>query len=282
VCDELRLFRGHGTQFSIAFIYVFLKRNSSFTKLFKHTAPKPAAMIGLIPAAGIGSRLEELTIDTPKEMLIVGRKPIIEHVLDQFKEAGITKIFIITGPGKSATMEHLGNGSKLGLEIAYLFQEKPEGLGRAIYEANGFINEPFAVVLGDNLLLPKTLLKEVVGDYEASGADVTLVGREVEDPTRFGVIESENDVVTGLEEKPEKPKTNTAIVGMYVFKPGVFQAIEKTQPGAKGEYQITDAVKILLGEGKKVRVVKHKGEWFDIGTKESYDAANKYLGEKNG
>jgi len=239
-------------------------------------------MIGLIPAAGAGTRLEELTQDTPKEMLKVGEKPIIEHVLDQFKEAGITTIFIIIGPGKSAIIEHLGNGSKLGLEIGYLFQEKPEGLGRAIYEANGFISEAFAVVLGDNLLLPKTLLKDVVSEHQTSGADATLVGHEVDDPGRFGVIESENEKVTGLEEKPETPKTNTAVVGMYVFTPEIFKTIERTEPGAKGEYQITDSIKIMLSAGKNIRVVKHDGAWYDIGTKESYVEANKALEEKNG
>lgn len=231
-------------------------------------------MIGLIPAAGAGTRLAELTKDRPKEMLPVGGKPIIEHVLDQFKEAGIKKVFIILGYKKEAIMNHLGNGRKSGFEIAYLFQEKPEGLGRAVYEGRGFINEQFAVVLGDNLLFPKTLLRDVVAEHREKGAHITLVGHDVEDPRRFGVIESDkNGKVLGLEEKPEKPKTKTAIVGMYVFAPDIFDAIERTKPGAKGEYQITDAMKILLKEGKLVNVVKHTGDWVDIGTKESYSAA---------
>jgi len=239
-------------------------------------------MIGLIPAAGAGTRLEELTQDTPKEMLLIGGKPIIEHVLDQFKDAGINKIFIIIGPGKEKILNQLGNGRKLGLEIGYLFQETPEGLGKAIYEANEFISEDFAVVLGDNLLLPKTLLKAVVAEHEANGADITLVGHEVEDPSRFGVIESESGTVTGLEEKPQEPKTKNAVVGMYVFTPEIFKAIENTQPGAKGEYQITDSIQRMLDEGKNIRFVKHEGDWFDIGTKESYAEANTALEGKNG
>jgi glucose-1-phosphate thymidylyltransferase long form len=238
-------------------------------------------MIGLIPAAGLGTRLAELTKDTPKELLPVGGKPIIEHVLDQFKEAGVSKIFVILGAGKSAIMEHLGNGSKFGLEIGYLFQEEKNGLAKAIYTGKEFIQEDFAVVLGDNLLFPKPLLKDVVAEH-ANGSDVTLVGHEVDDPTRFGVIESIEGKVTGLEEKPAEPKTKNAIVGMYVFKPSIFDAIERTEPGAKGEYQITDSIKLMLNEGKSIRVVKHEGKWYDIGTKESYTAANTELEAKNG
>jgi glucose-1-phosphate thymidylyltransferase len=240
-------------------------------------------MIGLIPAAGLGTRLKELTKDTPKEMLPVGGKPSIEYVLDQFKQAGITKIFIIVGPQKSKILDGLGNGSKLGFEIGYLYQEKAEGLGRAIYEGKNFINEDFAVVLADNLLFPNTLLKDVVAEHETSGAEITLVGREVDDPSRFGVIESADGKVTGLEEKPPEPKTKNAVVGMYVFKPSIFEAIERTEPGAKGEYQITDSIKLMLEEWKNIRVVKHEGDWIDIGTEESYAEANKRLGEtKNG
>ncbi|MFH1450843.1 MAG: nucleotidyltransferase family protein, partial [archaeon] len=140
-------------------------------------------MIGLIPAAGAGTRLEELTKNTPKEMLLVGGRPILEHVLDQFKEAGIKKIFIVLGPGKEKILNHFGNGTAFGFEIAYLFQERPEGIGRAIYEAKEFIDEKFAVVLGDNLLFPKTLLKGVIQDNTKNKSEVTLVGHEVEDPS---------------------------------------------------------------------------------------------------
>jgi dTDP-glucose pyrophosphorylase len=201
-------------------------------------------------------------------------------VLDQFKEAGITKVFIIIGPGKHAIMDYFGNGQRFGFEISYLFQEKPEGLAKAINESKAFIDDDFAVVLGDNLLFPKTLLKDVIAEKVATGADIMLVGREVHDPERFGVIESEDGKVVGLEEKPKNPKTSNAIVGMYVFSPEIFEAIAKTQPGAKGEYQITDSIKIMLEEGKNIRVTSHKGEWVDIGTKESYEAANESLKEK--
>jgi glucose-1-phosphate thymidylyltransferase len=239
-------------------------------------------MIGIIPAAGKGTRLGELTKEKSKELLPVGGKPIIEHVLDQFKEAEITQIFVIIGPGKEDIIKYLGNGTRIGLQISYLYQENPEGLARAIYEANGFVNESFAVVLGDNLLLPTSLLKTVISEHTTCGADVTLVGHEVSDPERFGVIESVDGKVTGLEEKPETPKTNNAIVGMYVFNSDIFKTIEETEKGAKGEYQITDTIKKMLDSGKDIRVVNHVGDWLDIGTKESYTTANKLLEERNG
>ena len=103
-------------------------------------------MIGLIPAAGAGTRLQPWTKALPKEMLQIGDKPIIEHVIDQFKTAEIEKIFIIVGYRKEAIMNYLGNGSEFGVKVAYLFQEKKEGLGHAIYEANDFIDEPIVVV----------------------------------------------------------------------------------------------------------------------------------------
>lgn len=238
-------------------------------------------MIGLIPAAGAGTRLQPWTRAMPKEMLQVGEKPIIEHVLDQFKAAGITKIFIIVGYRKEAIINYLGNGGEFGFEIAYLFQEKKEGLGRAIYEAHNFIGEDFAVVLGDTLLEPKDTLKNMVKAHEENNSDATLLLHNVDDPSRFGVVETDDSgKVLNLEEKPENPKTKQAIVGMYVFKPEVFKYIEKTEPGKKGEYQITDSIKLMVEDDKTINSIKHDGTWFDIGTKESYTAANKLLHSK--
>ncbi len=235
-------------------------------------------MIGLIPAAGAGTRLQPWTRALPKEMLQVGEKPIIEHVLDQFKEAGIEQVFIIVGYRKEAIMNYLGNGSEFGFKIAYLFQEKKEGLAHAIYEANNFIKEPFAVALGDTLLYPKDTLKKMIDFHKEKNADVTLLLHEVENPRRFGVAEIDNEgKVLNVEEKPESPKSKLAIVGLYVFTPEIFSFIEKTKPGAKGEYQITDSIKLMISAGKRVYAIQHADMWFDIGTKESYLEANKTL-----
>jgi len=239
-------------------------------------------MIGLIPAAGAGTRLQPLTKALPKEMLQVGNKPIIEHVIDQFTGAGISKVYIIVGQRKEAIMNYLGNGSNWNLKIAYLFQENKEGLAKAIYEANNFIHEPFAVVLGDTLVYPKEYLKQVIEFHKNNNCDVTLTSHEVADPKRFGVLEvDDSGKVLSMEEKPENPKSNLAIVGMYVFNPSVFDAIEKTKPGVKGEYQITDSIKTMLEENKKIMALKHADEWFDVGTKESYLEANKVVANRS-
>ena len=238
-------------------------------------------MIGLIPAAGAGTRLQPWTKAIPKEMLQIGEKPIIEHVLDQFKEAGVEQVFVIVGYRKEAIMNYIGNGSEFGFKSAYLFQEKKEGLGRAIYEAKNFINEPFAVILGDALLDPKDILKKTLDFHNEKQADVTLLLHEVKDPARFGVVEIDPDgKVIGMEEKPENPKTNLAIVGVYIFTPEIFDFIEKTKPGRNDEYQITDSIKLMVDAGKKVYGIKNEGTWYDIGTKEAYMKANKFAHTK--
>lgn len=237
-----------------------------------------STMIGLIPAAGEGKRLRPWTKALPKEMLQVGDKPIIEHVLRQYQEAGIEKVFIIVGYRKNAIMNYLGNGSDWDMEIGYLFQENKKGLAHAINEANNFIDEPFVVMLGDTLLDPENTMEELINFHEEKDADATLFLQEVEDPSRFGVVELDDDgKVVDLEEKPENPKSNLAIIGLYIFKPEIFDFIEKTERGKGGEYQITDSIKLMVEEGKDIYAMKNEGTWFDIGTKESYMKANKFV-----
>ena len=163
-------------------------------------------MIGLIPAAGKGTRLEPLTRALPKEMLQVGEKPIIDHVIDQFKEAGIKKVFIVVGYRKEAIMNYLGNGSSHGMSIAYLFQEKREGLAKAIEMVKDFSNEQFCVVLGDNYIEPKTLLKDMIEKHNNEKAAVTLAVHKREDVSSLGVVKLKggSDEVADLVEKPPK------------------------------------------------------------------------------
>lgn len=219
-----------------------------------------------------------LTKALPKEMLQVGDKPIIEHVIDQFKEAGVSKVFVVTGYRKDAIMNYLGNGEQFGMSIAYLFQEKKDGLAKAIYEANDFIKERCAIVLGDNLLYPKDTLKKLIALHEEKNATSSIVVHKIEDPSRFGVAELDaNGKIMELEEKPENPKSDLAIVGMYVFEPEIFKTIEQIEPGKNGEYQITDAMRLQIEQGKDLYALEHEGEWFDIGTKDSYIQANKFV-----
>jgi len=218
-------------------------------------------MIGLIPAAGTGTRLMPLTKALPKEMLQVGDKPIIEHVIDQFKEAGVSKVFVVTGYRKDAIMNYLGNGEQFGMSIAYLFQEKKDGLAKAIYEANDFIKERCAIVLGDNLTLLVFYL--FLKSWDEESFVVAGIGA--------------NGKIMELEEKPENPKSDLAIVGMYVFEPEIFKTIEQIEPGKNGEYQITDAMRLQIEQGKDLYALEHEGEWFDIGTKDSYIQANKFV-----
>jgi len=238
-------------------------------------------MIGLIPAAGKGTRLQPWTRAIPKELLIVGDHPIIEHTILQMKAAGVNKIFIIISDGKDLLKKYLGDGSKWGLEISYLIQEVQNGLAKAIHLGAPHIKEDFVVLLGDNLILPHESLKSAVAFHNKTNARVTLGVYPVSDPQRFGVAEiNEHGTVTSLEEKPAQPKSNLAVMGMYVFSPEIFSYIEKTEPGAKNEYQITDSIRLMMQDSKKVVAQKHTGEWFDIGTKESYIMTNKLMYEK--
>jgi UDP-N-acetylglucosamine diphosphorylase / glucose-1-phosphate thymidylyltransferase / UDP-N-acetylgalactosamine diphosphorylase / glucosamine-1-phosphate N-acetyltransferase / galactosamine-1-phosphate N-acetyltransferase len=241
-------------------------------------------MKGLIPAAGMGTRLEPITLAIPKELLMIGDKAVIEHVIDAMKEVGVTDITVVVGWRKHAILDYLGSGERLGVKISYVVQDKRNGLAKAVSAGEHVINdESFLVVLGDDFFYPKTFLKEILEFHKKNNADATIGVAKVEDVTRHGIIKpGDNNKIVDIIEKPSKEKapSNLGCMGVYIFKPIIFEAINKTKPGVKNEYQITDSIKILVDEGRKILFSEIKGTHIDVGTLEDYQKANKFLSER--
>ena len=233
---------------------------------------------GLIPAAGKGTRLGPFTDAIPKELLPVGEKAVIEHVVEAMKFAGITEITIVVSPHKHGLSDYLGSGKRFGVHFTYVVQDDQRGLADAVLAGKHMIDENFAVVLGDNFFAPKSFLKDLISTHLAQGADTTLGVAEIEDATRYGIITPKGDHVIGMTEKPplKDAKSKLGALGAYVFSPDIFEAIEKTIPGVKGEYQLTDSICIQIAEGKKVLYRTIKGIHIDVGTPNDLMNANRW------
>lgn len=238
-------------------------------------------MKGLIPAAGMGTRLKPITLAIPKELLMIGDKAVIEYVIDAMREVDITEITVVVGWRKHAILDYLGSGKRLCVKISYVVQDERNDLAKAISAGSHIINdESFLVVLGDDFFYPKTFLKDILAFHNQQGADATIGVVKVSDVTRHGIIKpGENNKIIDIVEKPSKDQapSDLGCMGVYIFKPVIFEAIKKTKPGVKNEYQITDSIKVLVEEGYKVLYSIINGEHIDVGTLEDLRKANEYL-----
>ena len=236
-------------------------------------------MKGLIPAAGSGTRLGPFTQAIPKELLPVGDKAVIEHVVEAFVAAGITDIVIVVSPRKHGLSDYFGSGKRFGVNLTYVVQDERLGLANAVAAGEHVINgSSFAVVLGDNFFSPNTVLHDLKEFHETNNADVTIGVVEVNDVTRHGIIKPDGIDVVDLVEKPEPADapSNLGIAGVYIFEPGIFKAIQDTKPGFKGEYQLTDSIKVLVEQGARVVYKKISGIHIDVGTPEDLMRANEF------
>ena len=238
-------------------------------------------MKGLIPAAGIGTRLRPITLAIPKELMMVGDKAVIEYVIEAMKQVGITEITIVVGWRKNAILDYLGSGNRLGVKISYVVQDKRDGLAKAVSAGQHIINEEsFLVVLGDDFFYPTTFLKDILTFHNQNDADATIGVAKVKDVTRHGIIKpGEHNKIIDIIEKPTKEQapSDLGCMGVYIFKPVIFDAIDKTKPGYKNEFQLTDSIKILIEEGYHICYSQINGEHIDVGTLEDYRRANAYL-----
>jgi glucose-1-phosphate thymidylyltransferase len=232
----------------------------------------------LILAAGKGTRLKPLTNTVPKHLLPVGNKPILFHVLDYIKEAGIKDIGIVVSPDSGPYIEEaVGTGSEWGGKITFVVQPEPLGLAHAVKVAQGFLGDsPFLMFLGDNLI--QEGVKDFLGEFHASNSDASILLKEVADPKAFGVAELDSSGrVVHLVEKPKKPKSNLAIIGVYLFTAEIHKAIARTKPSWRGELEITDAIQKLLEMGKEIRSHLLRGWWLDIGSNDGLIEANRVV-----
>lgn len=241
-------------------------------------------MIGLIPAAGKGRRLEPITLAIPKELLMVGEKAVIEYVIEAMKMVGITEIVIVVGWRKHAILDYLGSGERLGVKLTYVVQDRRDGLAKAVAAGKHIIGDKtFLVVLGDNFFYPKTFLRDIIEFHNKIDADATIGVAQVEDPTRHGIIKpGEDNRIIDIMEKPspDKAPSNLGCMGVYVFKPIIFDAVRKTKLGIKGEYQLTDSIKVMIDGGYKVFYRRIEGKHIDVGTVEDFKKANLFLLER--
>lgn len=231
---------------------------------------------GIIPAAGSGTRLGPFTNAIPKELLPVGDKAVIEHVVEAMKLAGITDITVVVSPHKHGISDYLGSGKRFGVRLTYVVQDERLGLANAIQAGEHLIDGSFAVVLGDNFFYPKSFLKELIEYHVEENADATLGIAQVKDVTRHGIIASQGKRVTDIIEKPapEKAPSTLGSMGLYVFGKEIFEAIRNTKPGLKNEYQLTDSIKIMIEEKRKVIYKEIQGIHIDVGTSVDLMRAN--------
>jgi glucose-1-phosphate thymidylyltransferase len=231
-------------------------------------------MKGVVLAGGTGSRLNPLTRVTNKHLLPVYDKPMVYYPIQTLVNAGIREILLVTG-GKNAGdfLRLLGNGRDFGLKhLNYTYQEGEGGIAEALGLAEHFADgESICVVLGDNII--ETNIRQAVENFKQQKNGARIILKEVEDADRFGVAEIRGNRVVGIEEKPRKPKSNYAVIGIYLYDSTVFQKIRRLKPSGRGELEITDVNNFYMQEGT-LRYEILEGWWTDAGTFESLLRAN--------
>jgi glucose-1-phosphate thymidylyltransferase len=231
---------------------------------------------GVILAGGTGSRLMPLTKVTNKHLLPVGQKPMIYYPIEKLTSTGIQEILVVTG------VEHmgdvvglLGSGRQFGCRFTYKVQDEAGGIAQALALAENFANgQLLAVILGDNIF--QADLKQHADSFLSQQKGARLLLKQVQDPHRFGVAEISGDRIIAIEEKPQKPKSNYAIIGVYFYDASVFDIIRTLKPSARGELEITDVNNAYIKKGQLTYGVL-EGWWTDAGTFESLVCASELV-----
>jgi len=232
---------------------------------------------GIILHGGHGTRLRPLTHTGPKQLLPIANKPMSQYCLESLVDAGISEIAIIIGGiGSNKVQEYYGDGEKFGAKITYIPQDMPRGIAHAIKLCREFIgNERFVVFLGDNIL--KKSISEYVQRFKNSDASASILLCEVDNPTQFGIADVRDGVIMKIMEKPKNPPTNLAVTGIYLLTPTVFDIIDRLKPSWRNEYEITDALQMLLQEKHKIVYDMVTDYWKDTGTPNDIIHANQVI-----
>ncbi|MFF8351831.1 glucose-1-phosphate thymidylyltransferase [Streptomyces chartreusis] len=222
-------------------------------------------MKALVLSGGAGTRLRPITHTSAKQLVPVANKPVLFYGLESIAAAGITEVGVIVGDTAAEIQDAVGDGSKFGLEITYIPQERPLGLAHAVIIARDFLgDDDFVMYLGDNFIVSG--IADLVEEFRGNRPDAQILLTHVQDPRSFGVAELDDDgKVLGLEEKPEHPKSDLALVGVYLFTPVIHDAVRAITPSWRGELEITHAIQHLIDARADVRCTVIQGYWKDTG-----------------
>jgi glucose-1-phosphate thymidylyltransferase len=232
-------------------------------------------MKALVLSGGAGTRLRPITHTSAKQLIPIANKPILYYGLEAIAAAGITEVGIIVGDTHAEIEAAVGDGSRFGIKTSYIRQEAPLGLAHAVKISEEFMaGEPFLMYLGDNLI--KEDLGNLVKEFEKTKCSSLILLAHVPNPNAFGVAELNGDgTVKRLVEKPKEPPSDLALVGVYLFDSGIFEAVRSIKPSWRNELEITDAIQYLLENGRTVRHYVVKEWWKDTGRLEDLLEANR-------
>src|SRR5437763_5890353 len=232
---------------------------------------------GLILSGGKGTRLRPITHTSAKQLVPVANKPVLFYGIEAMVQAGIEQVGIIIAPETGAEIRAAaGDGSRFGCKLTYIMQDEPLGLAHAVLTAEPFLeSSPFVMYLGDNLL--QGGIQDLVDSFRANEPDALILLTPVPAPEQYGAAELSNGSVVRLVEEPAEPKTDLALVGVYMFTPESHAAAKAIKPSRRGELEITDAIQHLVNEGLRVEPHVVKGWWKDTGQLEDMLAANRLV-----
>ena len=230
-------------------------------------------MKGLILAGGHGTRLRPLTFSGNKHMIPIANEPMLFHGLRHFAQAGITDVGVVLGTIHEGIREAVGDGTQFGLRVRYIHQGDPRGLADAVLCAWDYLgDDPFVMYLGDNLI--QQGVRPFVDLFNKDAVDAVIGVTPVAHPSQYGVVELDGGRIVSIEEKPAAPRSDLALIGVYLFSPAIHPVIERLQPSRRGELEITDAIRGLHESRRRVVVQPVSGWWKDTGRPEDLLEAN--------
>ncbi len=234
-------------------------------------------MKGLILSGGKGTRLRPLTHTSAKQLVPVANKPVLFYGIEAIVQAGINDIGIVVGDTREEIRAAVGDGRRFGAKVTYIEQSEPLGLAHAVLIAREFLaDEAFVMYLGDNLIAGG--IKALVDEFRELNAPAQILLAEVPNPEQFGVAElTEQGTIERLVEKPSAPKSNLALVGVYMFSPEIHTSVQRIEPSARGELEITDAIQDMIDRGLAVQPHIVRGWWKDTGKLEDMLEANRII-----